>query len=196
MIKTIDMLLNEHKTFTDTYNKISRQVVNGEYTRIVRGLYETNPHTPPHLLAGSIYGPSYISFEYTISLYGLIPERVYTCTSATYKKSKTKQYDTPLGTFTYRDIPKTVYPLDIQIKFEDGYAYQIASPEKALCDSLYARPTVKNQTALSELLFKDMRIDYDSFTQLNTEKLLSLSPQYKSSNLRLFFNMLKRSQLC
>jgi len=44
--------------------------------KIVNGLYETNPYTPPYLLSGTIYGPSYISFEYALSIHGLIPEKL------------------------------------------------------------------------------------------------------------------------
>lgn len=54
--------------------------------------------TPPYLLAGSIYGPSYISFEYALSYYGMIPEAVYIVTCATFDKKK--KYETAFGTFT------------------------------------------------------------------------------------------------
>lgn len=40
--------------------------------------------------AGSIYDPSHISFEFALSYYGLIPEAVYTVTSATFEKRKRK----------------------------------------------------------------------------------------------------------
>ena len=56
--------------------------------KIINGLYETNSNTPAHLLAGSIYGPSYISFKYALSFYGLIPEHVTTITYATFDKKK------------------------------------------------------------------------------------------------------------
>ena len=41
-----------------------------------------------HLLANLIFGPSYISLESALSLHGLIPERVETVTSVTFKKNK------------------------------------------------------------------------------------------------------------
>ena len=59
--------------------------------KIRNGLYETEANTPSYLLAGSIYGPSYISFEYALSYYGLIPERVTTITCATFNKRKEKK---------------------------------------------------------------------------------------------------------
>ena len=48
----------------------------------IRDRYETDRNVPAYLLAGSIYGPSYISFEYALSRYGLIPEAVYAVTCA------------------------------------------------------------------------------------------------------------------
>lgn len=48
----------------------------GEYTKVVKGIYETNSDTAGYLLAGSIYGPSYLSFDFALSYYGMIPEAV------------------------------------------------------------------------------------------------------------------------
>lgn len=79
--------------------KLKQMVKKGELVKVVRGLYEDDKNTSPHLLAAAIYGPSYISFEYALSRYGLIPELVQTVTSATFKKGKNKTYETPFGTF-------------------------------------------------------------------------------------------------
>ncbi len=90
MIKTTSMLLEELEEYASPKSKLSRMVKRGECFPITKGLYETDPNTPPHLLAGSIYGPSYISFEFALSYYGLIPEAVYTVTCATFEKKKKK----------------------------------------------------------------------------------------------------------
>lgn len=83
-------------------SKLSRMAKSGEYFPITKGIYETDRYTPAYLLAGSIYGPSCISFEYALSFYGMIPEAVYTVTSATFVKKK--KFETAFGTFTYRDV--------------------------------------------------------------------------------------------
>ena len=85
-------------------SKLSRMAKSGEYFSITKGIYETDRYTQAHLLAGSIYGPSCISFEYALSFYGMIPEAVYTVTSATFEKKKKKKFETAFGTFTYRDV--------------------------------------------------------------------------------------------
>ena len=77
MLKTTAMLLNELSEYVNPEAKIRRDVRDGKIFTVVRGLYETDKDTPGHLLAGAIYGPSYLSFEYALSHYGFIPERVY-----------------------------------------------------------------------------------------------------------------------
>ena len=57
MIKTTAMLLEELKGYASPKSKLSRMVERGECFPITRGLYETDPNVPAHLLAGSIYGP-------------------------------------------------------------------------------------------------------------------------------------------
>ena len=92
MIKTTAMLLEELKGYGSPKSKLARMAERGECFPITRGLYETDRNAPAYLLAGSIYGPSYISFEYALSRYGLIPEAVYAVTCATFEKKKKKKY--------------------------------------------------------------------------------------------------------
>ncbi|EGL36584.1 hypothetical protein HMPREF9124_0369 [Oribacterium sp. oral taxon 108 str. F0425] len=61
MIKTTAMLLEELSEYGSPKSKLSRMAKSGEYFPITKGIYETNRHTSAYLLAGSIYGPSYIS---------------------------------------------------------------------------------------------------------------------------------------
>lgn len=43
--------------------KLRQMTLRGEIFKIIRGLYETDRNTPGEVLAGAIYGPSYLSFE-------------------------------------------------------------------------------------------------------------------------------------
>src|SRR3989338_7094399 len=54
------------------------------------------------LIANRIYAPSYVSFEMALSHYSLIPEGVYTITSATTKK--TSRFATPIAQFNYHTL--------------------------------------------------------------------------------------------
>lgn len=179
------MLLENLKQYKNPKAKITRMCKEGSIIRFAHGKYETDPQTPGYLLAGSIYGPSYLSFEFALSYYDLIPERVYTFTSATFEKKKKKRYTNHFGTYTYRDIPSAAYPAGIRIVREGEYYYQIASAEKALCDQLYKLPPVSNRKELLELLFEDQRIDTDEFEKLDTTQLLRIAPLYHCTNLKL-----------
>ena len=182
MIKTTAILLEELKQYASPASKLSRMVKKGECIQIVKGLYETDPSTPGYLLAGSIYGPSYLSFEFALSYHGMIPEAVYTFTSATFNKKKKKKHETPFGTFTYRDVPSEVFSLGVIIVREGEYSFLIATPEKALCDTLYTKSPVANQQELRSLLFEDMRIDEMEFSKLKIDDVLLLAEKYRSTN--------------
>lgn len=192
MIKTTDMILEELQSYANPKTKLSRMVKQGKYFQIARGLYETDKNVPGHLLAGSIYGPSYISFEYALGFYGMIPEAVYTITSATFEKRKKKKYETAFGTFTYRDVPSAAFPLNIRLIQEGSYFCRIAEPEKALCDQLYTMPPAKNIKLLAELLFDDLRIEETELLKLEIEKIVFLSDRYHSTNIKKLITLLKR----
>ena len=192
MIKTTNMILEELRDYANPKAKLSRMVKQGEYFRIARGLYETDRNVPGHLLAGSIYGPSYISFEYALGYYGMIPEAVYTITSATFEKKKKKKYETVFGTFTYRDVPSDAFPLEIRLVQEGEYFYRIAEPEKALCDTLYIMPPAKNTTELASLLFDDLRIDDSELLKMDPEKIRFLSDRSRVTNMIKLATLLRR----
>lgn len=192
MIKTTNMLLEELNTYASPNNKIGRMVQAKELIPIVKGLYETDSSTPGYLLAGSIYGPSYLSFDFALGIHGLIPEAVYTFTSATFEKKKKKQYDTPFGMFAYQDVPAQVFYLGVEVKEEGKYAYYIASPEKALCDKLYSVKPVRNRRELEELLFDDLRLDETEFLKMNKNDILELAEAYHSTNVTLLAQYVRR----
>lgn len=194
MIITTDIVKARLSDYANKNNKISRDIRDGKLHKIVNGLYETDINTPGYLLAGSIYGPSYISFEYALSYYGLIPERVHVITCATYGKKKKKKFNTSFGIFTYRDVPVLAYPEEIILKEENGYTYQIASKEKALCDKLYTLKPLKNYKNLEDMLFIDLRIDRDEFDALDIEKIEHLSILYHSTNIQLLAKYMRRKK--
>lgn len=195
MIYSFDDLQIKFQGYTDIKGKIRREVQAGRLIPVARGLYETDQTISGKYLAGRIYGPSYLSFDFALYVYSLIPEAVYnTYTSATFDKRKTKKYQNLFGVFTYRDIPTEVYPLGVLIVEENGYSYQIATPEKALCDKLYTISPANNLTELKELLFDDLRIDEDEFEKLDQNTLETLAPLYHSTNLNLLAKLIRRNR--
>ena len=191
MLISFDALAQQFADYTDVKGKIRREVQSGRLVQVVKGLYETDARTDGKYLAGAIYGPSYLSFDYALSVHALIPETVYnTYTSATFRKGKTKRYENAFGTFLYRDIPAAVYPLGVEIKVEGGYSYQIATPEKALCDKLYSLSPVYSVKALKELLFDDLRIDEGVFYAMRKIDIFQLAPLYRATNLKLLAKLM------
>ena len=193
MIVTASMLLDQYRDYGDPAGKIMRLRKEGKIMPLTRGLYETDPRAPGQCLAGAIYGPSYLSFDYALSVYGLIPEAVYAYTSATFEKKKKKEYINQFGKYMYRDVPSAVYPFGIVIKDEGGYSYLIATPEKALCDKLYSMPPVTSVKDIELMLFDDLRIDEEEFSKLNEEDILQIGEGYHCNNLKYLMKYLKRS---
>ena len=185
MLKTTALLLEELKNYANGPNTVKRMADRGELIPITKGLYETDKTVPGYYLAASIYGPSYLSFDFALSYYGLIPEAVYNFTSATFGKRRQKEFTNYFGTFTYRDIPKAVYPYGILLKEGKGYCYQIATPEKALCDKLYTVEPLYTLKALKAFLFEDLRIDEKEFAKLNKKDIFELAKLYGSTNIKL-----------
>lgn len=194
MIYFKDLIIKKYNDYSNKNTKLLRDIKDKKLFKIVNGLYETDSNTPGYLLASSIYGPSYISFEYALSYYGLIPERVTTITCATFEKKKKKEYITDFGTFTYRDIPSSAYPEEIILKEENNYSYQIATPEKALCDKLYSLSPLFNYTNLENMLFNDLRIDEEAFNKLDILKINKLSKLYHSTNVELLAKYMRRNK--
>lgn len=161
------MLLDELKDYSNPACKLQRLVRDGKYTQVIRGLYESDPNTSGHMLATAIRSPSYLSIEYAPYHYDIIPERVYVFTSATYNTHRTKMYNTPFGTFTYRDSPKEAFHLGVTYHEENGHSCWIAEPVKAICDELYIKPPVSNYRELEELMFDDPRMDEDVVSGLD-----------------------------
>lgn len=193
MVVSFDDLAIKYQNYTDIKNKIRREVRAGRLIQITRGLYETDENVDGKYLAGYILGPSYLSFDYALYVYSLIPEAVYkTYTSATFNKRKAKKYQNQFGLFTYNDIPVAAYPLGILLYEENGYSYQIATAEKALCDKLYSLTPVRNLNEFRALLFDDLRIDEAEFKKLDLSAIETLAPLYRSNNLKILVKFVRR----
>ena len=91
-------------------------------------------------------------------------------------------------------MPANVYPLGIILNEYENYSYQIASPEKAICDELYSLSPTKNLTELKELLFDNLRIDESAFNNLNKQDLLNLASLYHSTNLKLLIKLINKEK--
>ena len=154
-------------------DKISEWLADQSLVAIKRGLYVCNPVRTGRsvslpLIANQLYGPSYVSLDYALSHYGLIPETVHQITSVTTRRAKS--YDTPLGCFSYERLALNVYPLGmVSTRNDAGHYYLMASREKALCDKLIQTPnlSIASPAALLCYLDQDLRLDLDQLAEFD-----------------------------
>ena len=183
----IEAILSSHVNNVNA--KISYMVKKGELLRLKKGVYafgEEYRINPIDIVsvANILYAPSYVSFDYALSYYGLIPERVYEITSATMRMKK--EFSTPIGRFTYKVVPLQAYALGVDWRYDktDG-GKLIATAEKALCDKVKSDRGIGrlSQAKLENYLEYDLRIDMDLLFSLDAELIEAISTAYKSSNL-------------
>ena len=178
------------KEYRNPKSKLGRLVDEGKYTPIIRGLYETNPNTPG-LFISSFYNPSYISFEYALSKYSMIPEGVCMFTLATCEKHKSKLYHTPFGMYYCRDVPKSVFSIGVRKMEVRDYCYWIATPEKALCDRMHTVPPLEKDETIEEFLFDDLRIDDDELLKFDLDLMKRITDNYHCYNVTLLNDYLR-----
>ncbi|MDY5669232.1 MAG: hypothetical protein SPF87_02140 [Bacilli bacterium] len=184
MIYDFQILSVKYKEYSNIYQKINNECKKGNLVKIKRGLYTDDLYNDKEVIANICYNPSYISFEYALSYYGIIPEIVSTFTSATFGKKNNKIYHMKDSTFDYRSVPDEVFPMGVLImKNSKNISYKIASKEKALCDLLYSKYPVRSIKDLKTLLFEDMRIDESELLKMNVEFIKEIAPLYHSNSL-------------
>ncbi|MCQ2409308.1 MAG: hypothetical protein MJ068_02040 [Clostridia bacterium] len=190
------MLKEKYSIYANPLDKIKRDASDGTIIRLTRGLYETNAHADPVFLAAPILSPSYISFDYALSYYGLIPERVVAVTSASFMQRKNKTFTNYFGRFEFSDIPADLFSEGLTIIYDgDYYGCRIATKEKAICDSLYKWPPVRSIKDLKELMFEDKRIDEEEFGTCDFDELIRLASLYRKNNLNLLIKLIRKEYI-
>jgi len=178
-------------------DKISDLLEKGCIVRIKKGLYvfgdeyRRRPYSR-EILANLIYGPSYISLDFALQHYGLIPERVEALTSVTTGRSR--RFFTPVGLFTYRRIPLEAFRIGMdRVEIGDGMAFLVAEPEKALADKLneIRGSGIRSRKELDAYLGENLRIDPDALKKLNPEKLAEIARRYQSRGIKMLSDLVR-----
>ncbi len=140
--------------------------------RLKRGLYVCSPEVTgitlsTELIANHLYTPSYVSMSSALHYYGLIPEEVYVTQSMTLKHSR--DFDTPVGRYEYTRISKDSFSVGLSSIRKTGYAFVIATPEKALCDLVANSTGVNLRYPKDAALYleEDIRMELNDFKQMN-----------------------------
>lgn len=161
-------------------DKIKNLLAKGELIHLKQGLYllgnEYRRKYSKEVIAGMLYGPSAISYEYALSFHGIIPERVEMITSVCFKRNK--HFSTPIGEFNYRYQARELYPLGIHFIQTSLGNFFMAAPEKALCDIAYDTKISSTEEALDYLL-RSLRADEEELRKLSASLLMKLATIYK-----------------
>lgn len=187
------------KTYEQPRKKITHFLKTKDLIRVKKGLYVFGPKGTrgpysKEVLANLIYGPSAISFEYALSFYQLIPERVEEVTCITPKRNKV--FDTPVGRFSYHHLHLNKYPVGIvQEKLLGNRNILIASQEKALCDMLSLKcSSLKNLSNLKNYLFENLRMEEDFMEKFDEKHLKELVKYYRNRNVQLLYKYYQEYQ--
>ncbi len=179
-------------------DKITDLLSKGIIIRVKKGLYifgDDYRRTPysREILANLIYGPAYISLEYALQYYGMIPERVEAVTSVTPGRSR--KFYTPVGLFTYRMVPLAAFRTGMDsVEIGGGRSFLIAVPEKALADKVREdRGTaIRTQKELQRYLLEDLRVDPSALRGLDPGRLENIAKRYGSRKVRLLSALVHR----
>jgi len=193
----LKLLLGNYSSPND---KISSLMASGDIIQIKKGLYVVSEDyrskkISKEIIANLIFGPSYLSLDFALSYYGIIPERVAITTSITTKRGK--YFSTTFGNFYYIHASYEYYSIGISHeKIEDKFNFLIASPEKALCDKIVftKKLHLNNAQSMQKFLFEDLRIDLHHIKSLNfsiIEDCISLN--FKQKELILLLETLKKT---
>lgn len=181
------------KDYANPEDFISRMVKKGILVRLKRGFFVIaekirNSPVPFEQIANLLHGPSYISYEWALSYYQMIPEGVYVVTNASATKSKS--YSTPLGTFDYVYLSHHRYAMGIDQKENASGRFLIATPEKALADLVHLKSKNLNSKELLIDLIEGRRIEEDFLKNLNKKHLLEIAENYRSQAVITLINTL------
>ena len=124
-------------------------------------------------LADPLYRPSYISLEWALSRYGIIPEAVGTITSVTQLKTAT--FQNHFGKFDYKHIAPDYFFGYVQET--KPVPYFLATPEKALLDFIHL--SIPRSIKITEdLLTQSYR--FQNLEQLKKNRLVEALRRFKT----------------
>jgi len=170
---------------------VKKLLKGGEIVALKKGLYVSRLYllslekTPIlkeqylEYLANIIRYPSYISLEYALAKYGIIPEGVYAVTSVTTKTPRI--YKNKLGNFLYKNIKSDLFN-GFEVTDFEGKRIKIASRAKALFDFFYFRKTGR---------LEDLRINWDQFDEKDRKEFKNVVVESGSYKINQILKVLK-----
>ena len=191
-------LLDALQDYAHPRDKISDLLRKDVIVRVKKGLYIFGDSYRKHpysreILANLIYGPSCVSLEYALHNHGLTPERSIALTSVTTKRPK--KFETPVGLFLYKNVPEAGFHVGLQrVELENGRAFLIAGPEKALADKFRSDRGLKirSQKECLDYLVNSLRIEESDLANLDAGLLEKIAKAYGSKRIHFLSGMVRR----
>ena len=187
-------LMERLSSYKRPRDKLTSLLKQGHLIRVKKGLYvfgkehRKRPYSL-EVLSNLIYGPSYVSFEYALAYYDLLPERVTRVTCASYKRSK--HFTTPVGEFIYHYLSPKKFSVGTTWETIDEHThFLIATREKALADYLARLKSFSTCEDLLAYLVDGMRIA--DLSALRLTLLKEIAQTYKNTNVTLLCHALKK----
>jgi hypothetical protein len=141
-------------------------------------------------IANVIRAPSYVSLEYVMAKYDIIPDIPFCVTSITTKSSR--KFTNPLGGFIYKNIKRPLFTGYVENSFLDK-RYFIATPAKALFDFLYLKNL--GRANFEEELTEGLRINWNAFQKTDTEELKKYVVLSKQRKMETIMNIIEKRNL-
>ncbi|PIU78402.1 MAG: hypothetical protein COS72_02760 [Candidatus Moranbacteria bacterium CG06_land_8_20_14_3_00_43_56] len=166
----------------------------GKIIQLKKGLYvlkerwekESQKDAYLEYIAGKMLEPSYLSFEYVLSKYGILSEPVSALTSATAKTSR--EFSNALGSFRYYTLAPELF-CGYEAKEKNGFPVLEASKAKALFDFLYIR--FLKQKPITAKAVEDLRINWENISRKEFERAESYLKFTKNKRVRDIFKIIK-----
>ena len=163
-------------------NQLSRWQRKGLLIGLRKGMYLLNVQdrktdVDPSVMANLLYEPSYISLEYALNFYGLIPERVMDFTSVTTRK--TMRFKNECGHFIYQHIKPGAFR-GFKKMGKGWNSFFMAEPEKAVVDFLYLNLSQFKENT-REILAQSYR--FQNIEELNAKRLMELGKLFENKKL-------------
>lgn len=129
----------------DIRRQVSGWIKKGYLIQLRKGVYIFSDTyrkiTPsPRFIANYLVMPSYLSLEYALGHYDLIPEKVTVYSSLTTKKTQT--FTNGLGRFEYSSVKESLF-FGFTKASSNNQDFFIALPEKAILDFFYFRKYIQ-----------------------------------------------------
>lgn len=172
--------------------QISRWVSSGVLVKLRRGYYilakrYRKREPDPLYIANVLCAPSYVSLEYALGHYGLIPEAVAVITSVTTRRPQL--LSTKLGRFEYRHMVSHRFFGYETLNSSSLMPVQIALPEKALIDLIYFTPG-----QVDERFFESIRLQ--NLESLDATRFSEFAARMGGRKMQLASRALERYRLC